>query len=227
MPTRCSMSVIGLYEYDHTVFDRFHLPGEASEPELFDHDAFVQYLLQECMDLEVLYPDPAFMKDAVQRWSLIMLNSWEDITRALMQSYNPLENYNREESWSDSNTRTDNTTKTINGGTTGGGTVGVTDGSTVTGSSMAFNSNSYKGRDKEETTGSSTTTTSDSSTVNSTETNTGTVGNSATRTGSVHGNIGTVTAQSMALQEVELRMKYQIFNIIVDQFKQKFCLLVY
>lgn len=45
--------------------------------------------------------------------------------------------------------------------------------------------------------------------------------------GRVHGNIGVVTAMQMVSEEVELRRKYNIVDIIVDDFINEFCLRVY
>lgn len=218
---RSEMSLGGLYNYDETVLDELQLPEQLGREE------FVKLLLVETMDLEVLYPQPDFFRAAVGAWSSAMIHSWEKMAAALYKEYQPLENYDRHETWTDNNTRTDNTTRSVTGGSTDGGTVGITSGGTVTGSAQSFNANTFKGRDKEESTGSSTTTTNLTRTDNSTETNTGTVGNSGSRTGTIHGNIGVTSAQDMLTQEMVVRMSYQLSYIIIQQFKERFCLLVY
>lgn len=45
--------------------------------------------------------------------------------------------------------------------------------------------------------------------------------------GRIHGNIGTVTNATMVSEEVETRRKYNMVDIIVDDFINKFCLRVY
>ena len=41
------------------------------------------------------------------------------------------------------------------------------------------------------------------------------------------GNIGVKTTQSMIVEELELRVKYNIYELIATEFKEKFCNLIY
>jgi len=43
----------------------------------------------------------------------------------------------------------------------------------------------------------------------------------------VHGNIGVTTNQQMITQEIEMRVNFQFETIVAQQFKERFCLLVY
>lgn len=45
--------------------------------------------------------------------------------------------------------------------------------------------------------------------------------------GHIHGNIGVTMAQQMIEAELNLRTKYDMVNIIIAEFKQRFCLMVY
>ena len=51
--------------------------------------------------------------------------------------------------------------------------------------------------------------------------------NHAKHIGSIKGNIGVKTTQSMIEEEMELRMKYNIYQMISDSFKSNFCIRVY
>lgn len=290
MPLRSEMSVAGLYAYDSTIFDRMHVPevyaGGQWVPYV-DRDIIVQSIIQETMDLEILYPDPVYMKEAIRVWSLTMRNSWDRIAKALYEEYAPLENYNRTESWTDTNsrtenwtdgntrstsdtetisrtmsgtdkqTRTDNLTEKNTGSMTGSGSVTETTGGNKTISKKGYNSAGWMAGEKEDTTGSLNNTTTDSTTTSNTRTNTGTqkndvtrnetdtgsntrtgsitdsgskngtIGDNGSRTGNVHGNIGVMSSQNMLTQEMQVRLEYQLTHIIVNQFKTKFCLLVY
>ena len=42
-----------------------------------------------------------------------------------------------------------------------------------------------------------------------------------------YGNIGVKTTQSMIVEELELRVKYNIYELIATEFKEKFCNLIY
>ena len=221
MAVRSSLSLRGMYEYDRGLFTGINLPDEV------DYVDFIYLLLTETEDLEVVYPDPTFMKDAIRFWGRLMRPSWEAMAKALYAKYNPIENYNREESWTDSGSRTDNLTEVNSGSMTGSGSVSETTGGTTINSKRGYNSAGWIAGEKDESTGSISNTTTDSTTNSNTRTNTGTVGTSNTRTGNVHGNIGVTSSQQMITQEVELRVKHQLCNIIIQQFKMKFCLLVY
>ena len=54
-----------------------------------------------------------------------------------------------------------------------------------------------------------------------------TIANTNTHTGRVHGNIGVRSAQELVEQELELAYKTNLQQIIIDDFKKRFCILVY
>lgn len=49
----------------------------------------------------------------------------------------------------------------------------------------------------------------------------------AAHTGRIHGNIGVTTSQQMLESELAVRPKLNIYNIIADSFKNRFCLAIY
>lgn len=49
----------------------------------------------------------------------------------------------------------------------------------------------------------------------------------STHSGHVHGNIGVTMAPQMISAELDLRTKHDIADVIISQFKQRFCLMVY
>lgn len=286
---RSSMSIAGMYEYDPTIFDNFHVPNEVATPDWwpYDKEFYIQRILTDAMDLELIYPDPKFMKQAIKWWSGSRLNNWNRIAAVLFKGYNPIENYNRTETWTDTDTRTENWTDTDNRteswthGRTGtenstvdvnrkdnlkekttGKTETKTDTTTdvyteETNSAMAYNTDTWKSSTKTETDsdtgviGNSTvdvdttvdntgtqdtkTTTNDSTSENGNSTGTiggtlgrtGNTGGSVTHTGNVSGNIGVTTSQQMVIQEIELRKQYALVDIVVREFIEHFCILVY
>lgn len=289
---RSNMTITGMYEYDPTIFDAFHVPYEnMPEGEPYFHYAraiYVQRILTDAMDLELVYPDPKFMKEAIKWWSISHLRNWERMILVLeRERYNPIENYNRTETWTDTDTRTENWTDTDNRteswthGRTGteNSTVDVnrkdnlkekTTGKTETksdsttdvyteetNSAMAYNTDTWKNSTKTETdsdtgvianttvdvdttvdntgTQDTKTTTNGSTSENGNSTGTiggtlgrtGNTGGSVTHTGNVSGNIGVTTSQQMVIQEIELRKQYTLIEIVVRDFIEKFCILVY
>ena len=284
---RSNMSITGLYEYDPTLFQYFHYPFEADEHPYYDKELYVQRILIDAMDMELVYPDPKFMKNAIRIWSLSMLNNWQRIGQVLGLFYNPIENYNRTETWTDTDSRTENWTDTDNRteswthGRTGsdnstvdvkrtdnlkaktiGKTTTETDTTTdqfveETTSNMAYNTNEWKNATKVETetdtgvignstvdvdqttdnTGTQDTKTttigstsdngSSTGTIGGTLGRTGSTGGSVTHTGNVSGNIGVTTSQQMVQQEIDLRAANKLVDIVVRDFIEKFCILVY
>ena len=49
----------------------------------------------------------------------------------------------------------------------------------------------------------------------------------ATHTGHVSGNIGVTTSQQMIESELSLRLGYNLYDMIADEFKRRFCILIY
>lgn len=91
------ITIAGLYEYDHTLFDNMTFPAEA------DKQNFIDSLLLSYGDCEPLYPDCDFMKQsAIPAWSKKWKDSIERVFLALKKEYNPIENYDRQETWTDS-----------------------------------------------------------------------------------------------------------------------------
>ncbi|MBR5835995.1 MAG: hypothetical protein IKY66_07515 [Bacteroidales bacterium] len=92
---RATLSILGLYNYDNTIFDDLTLPEE------LDTTTAIDSILSECAELEIIYPDPDMIKQMIALWSARELPVWERIYKAVTAEYNPLENYNRKETWAD------------------------------------------------------------------------------------------------------------------------------
>lgn len=218
---RSWISLYGLYQVDNSILGGLYVPYG------LDADRLKERLLYETIDLELLYSEPTMLGRMIYVWSLSMQHSWNRMKEALYASYSPIENYDRNEDWTDKDTRTDNLTQTTNGSTTGGGTVTGSNSTTDTHSAKGYNSGAMVAGEKDQIDTTTSNTTTDSTTNNSTTTNTGTQGRDYTRKGRVHGNIGVTTNQQMINAELELRVNNQMETIIIQQFKQQFCLLVY
>ena len=123
-----NLSPLGLYNWDHTVFDLMQIPEE------LDKDTLVDNLLAETAELEVLYPNPVVFKNLVGVWSAKQIDIWNRLYATTQYDYNPIENYNRYETGSDSGTGrtthsgTDTTTETITHGGTDGRTEAISTG---------------------------------------------------------------------------------------------------
>jgi hypothetical protein len=89
------MSILGLWTYDNTIFNDMVVPAGVNKTELVDA------LLYDLAELEILYPDPIFMKHAIAAWSKKELTVWERVARAAAADYDPISNYDRIEHWED------------------------------------------------------------------------------------------------------------------------------
>lgn len=190
---RATLSIRGLYKWDDTILDLFRLPEEVS------FDLLKDQILTDCAELEILFPDPVFMKARIGSWSQTMLPLWERYNNAIMEEYNPLENYDRQEDFTDTHSGQDrNVTQADN---------------TETGEVSAFNSSTYQPASK--------------NTLDADGSSTFTHGHKLTHSGRVHGNIGVTTSQQMLASELDLIPRLNIYDKIVNDFKAEFCLLVY
>lgn len=95
---RATLSILGLYNYDNTIFDDMVLPAGV------DSGIAVESIITECAELEIMYSDPEWMKELIKMWSTRELPVWERIYNAITLEYNPIENYNRQEDWNQTDT---------------------------------------------------------------------------------------------------------------------------
>lgn len=122
------LTLIGLYNYDETLFDGLSLP------DYFDKQTLVNTILLAGGEFGTLYPDPVFMKAAIKLWSDKNQRYFERMVTLMENDYAPLENYNRQEKWDDTGN--------------GSSKSEFANDSTETGQVSAFNSSAFENRDK-------------------------------------------------------------------------------
>ena len=93
-----TLSLLGLYSFRGDILDDFKLP------EGIDRDDFVEMLLFDTAELELLTPDPDIIKQLLGRWSNVRVNAWSKMLETEMIEYNPIHNYDRQEDWVDDGT---------------------------------------------------------------------------------------------------------------------------
>lgn len=89
------LTMIGMYNFDPTLFDNMLLPSGISSDTVRDE------ILMKSGEFEVLYPDIAFMKLAIGHWSKKHYRTFEKWLTALNIEYDPLYNYDRTEEYTD------------------------------------------------------------------------------------------------------------------------------
>ena len=236
------LDIMALYNHDQTLFSAFQVPtsitwvehgpdGDTTHTETIPYTKqnIVDNILLECAELEVVYPDSDYMKLAIGTWSTKRLYTWQRIADVLYRKYDPFVNMNRHE-WrttlenrnlagSETPNLTDRETRNLTG----------TNDSTVTGNVNAFNDSSANGvqRDKvttdQDTTDTGTVTNTHTGTVNTTDTGT------VTTTDDYHieGDSAIRDAQDIMRLETQERLANDLIDIIIEDFKKRFCLMVY
>lgn len=175
------LSVMGMYQYDPTIFDPMVLPAG------IDRDTMISTILTECAELECVIPDCDVFKTVINYWSKKNLQPWEKMYDAQVAEYNPL--YNKDGYYEETETRDLQST------------------GDSTGQVSAYNSTGFQNASKNTASG----------------TDTGTIG----RIRHEYGNIGVTTSTAMLTEEMEFRSRYNVYDIILEDFKSRFCILVY
>lgn len=164
----------------------------------FEAATLLASIINRAASFCVLYTDPDYFK--------LMSDSWWDKwapnflawIRVMEKEYNPIENYNRIESWHED--IVDDGSTTLDSDTTDTNTV------------SAYDSSNLQPHDKNTGTVDNTTTLDNDRDID--------------HTGNVHGNIGVMSSQSMVLEE--LRVRYNnIYNMIADVYIKELFVAVY
>lgn len=214
-----TISILGLYNWDNTLFDFLALPEE------FDRADLVNNLLAELAEMETLYPNPVIMKNLIGVWSRKQLPVWQHLYDTTHYEYNPIENYNRYENGSSQgNTAGTDSDRTTYGGTdttTASGTdehytAGFDPGTPTADDDGLFKQHRDEGSNTSELAYGRTENRNGNRNENRNE----------NYQNHMHGNIGVMSTQDMIKQEREIAM-FNVYDIIIDEFKQRFCLMVY
>ena len=235
-----TLSIRGLYIINDSLFADMELPAGMGSR---DRDIIVDNILNEYAELEVIYPDPIFMKDAIGKWSRKELPTWERIYKVASLEYNPIENYNRTEeaeeigssSGKETHSGTDTSTTNSRSNLAGMDKDANSGSDSLTTNRAAFDSNTLV------TTGTDTTQHGHilTKSLNETTTEDGTASvahgevidntgnNNLVRRSHISGNIGVTTSQQMAESETLVAPKLNVYNYIMESFKNRFCLEVY
>ena len=165
------LSILGMFEYDNTIFDGLVLPDG------IDKDAVINNILLTCAELEVVYPEFETMKTAIDIWSKSNQYTWQKLYNTTTVEYNPLWNVDADITETDtgSSNLTGNDNRTMN--------------SSDIKSVQGFNESKWVNAEKHDFNG--------SDDLNRSQT----VDNENTRTIRRTGNIGVTTSQQLLSQE--------------------------
>lgn len=210
------LSILGLFKYDNTVFSQMKIP-KASELDLnlpymqsavqdLSMETLQFKILMDLAELPLVYTDPELMRYMIGRWSEARLPVWRELWKTTLYKYSPI--WNKEGVVEE--TRDLKTT-----GNTSGTTSSNTD-RTVEHQVTGFDTDAYANDTKDivdDDSGSSTTgqmAGSENETVRRVE----------------QGNIGVTTTQQMIKEQREIVL-LDMYQIITDEFKKQFCVMIY
>ena len=227
-----TLSLLGLSRINPAIL------GELVHPDGLDADLVKDNLLAETAELEVIYPDAVFMQAMIGRWSHKELPIWTRLYKSTLLDYNPIENYVRTEEW----TEGENSARSVDAETTGNSTTDSTGSTNTSGTTTAgatgqkfvsaYNETDFTPteKDTDRQTGSSDTEQHEEGNVKvktaADTTTSETEKRDLVRSGRAHGNIGVTTSQQMIESEREVSL-YNIIDVIINSFKNRFCLQIY
>lgn len=226
------MTLIGMYNWDNTLFSNLSTPAG------IDNSLLVDTILLNGGEFEVLYADVDFMKNAIGRWSNKWQRTMERWIAVLQKEYNPIENYDRIEDWTDANSKKTNNDAIHSEGITRKETAVASDASVSSGEGdtenkvSAYDVSTYSPHDRADTS-SKGTNNSLGTTDAAGETNTNSIDSmksddisNGIHSGRIHGNIGIKTTQSMILEEIDVS-RFNIYDEIANLFLQELTIYTY
>ena len=199
------LSIMGMYEYNNTLFDGFNTPSFIDEKNIvhtLNRDDVINNILLQCAELEIVYPSFDTMKLAIGVWSKSNMRTWEKLYKSMYLDYNPIWNVDANE------TETETMNRDIN--RTQKDTVDLSSVNSVKG----YNLESWSEANKTDNTGN----TENSEKVDD--------DNERVLSKRRTGNIGVTSSQSLVLAEREVA-NFSIIEYITQSFKERFCILVY
>ena len=179
-----TLSILGLYKYDSSIFDLLQLPASLDRQTLIDN------LLMECGVMETYIPDPDIMKRAIGYWSAKCIGVWEALQKTKEYNYNPI--------WNKDGVFTEKETRDLRG-TGRTGTVNAV---------SAYDQSGFTNQAKGD--------------VDAATTDAGTI----TRERTEKGNIGLTSTQSLIQEQREVE-NFNVYDVIIQDFKHRFCVMVY
>lgn len=190
---KATLSVLGLYNYDNTIFDDWQLPQGVNL------ETLKELIFQECAELCLTLPNPKLFKQATAAWTQRKQKGWTRALAAMDAEYNPIHNFDRNEEYTDAETGSSGTDTSSRG--------------TNTNQVAGFNSSNYSPESQQG--------------MNQSGESDTTFGRELEHTAHLYGNIGVTTSQQMVTAEMELAGKLDIYQVITDDFKREFTLLIY
>lgn len=243
---RSRLDLLGIYNFDNTVLDLLEVPEDEEGNELIDKDTLKDNLLMDTAEMEILYPDASFLKLAIGAWSKKQVPIWSELYASTQYEYNPIWNVDgtvvedRDLEGTDYRTDDHTTERTHDDSMerTHDDTMERTHDDTLETKNDVYGYNSTTAAPESKVTAdhdgtitdTHTGTITDAHTGTITDTDTGTIKHDTSDTGTITttrtGNIGITSTQSLIKEQRDV-VQFNIMDHIINDFKNRFCLLVY
>lgn len=222
---KATLTVIGLYNHDDSLFDNLILPDGVNRETVIDT------ILMTCNELEVLYPDFNFFKRAIGSWSAKEQKFWERVLEMENADYNPIENYDRydNEVENTGRNRKGNDNTVVSGNTKTKANDGTVSTDTNIERVAGYNSDNLAVNSQNTASNTANSTTENNTTGTTVQTHNDNSDEAENRVKSLHshGNIGVTTVAQMMKEMIDVLPEVNTVNVIAESFKRRFCLLVY
>lgn len=229
MSTTQRLTLIGIYDYDPTLFDGLTLPED------YDKETFIDSLLLEHGEKCVLYASSDFMKYSIGVWGRKWALELERIAQALKAEYDPIYNYDRHEEWTETDKPDVTTTRTHNNTDTQTNRYDIVNQQNIDGTTerkvSADNSSDYQPESKDIINAGKSTTSNDG-TITDAHSGTITDAEKGTRVnidhkGHIYGNVGVTTSASMVSEVVRQRYSYNLYATACKLFANELLIGIY
>lgn len=229
-----TMSILGMLNWNSKIFDNLKLPVNPAtidsdlyiEADNMSTDVLIDLIINECAELSLYLTNPDIFKKIMLSWNKAMLPSWQKLYNSYFLKYNPIWNKDGTIIRTETETRNISDSETETGEATGSGNSNDDRDVNVTRKVSAFNSTTFENAEMTDTSDNNDRTYSDK--TNTSRNKNGNQQGTITRqyNDKEQGNIGVTMTQQLIAREREIYMN-NVYDIIVQQFKEKFCILVY
>ena len=208
------------------LFDLLTLPEDINTQDCIDT------IKMRCGEFEVLYPNFGFFRDAIGLWGKKYYDTFEKWASVLNAEYNPLENYDRNETYSGTHGEGrahDNNISTATTELKAANYTESTGNSSTENSRVPFTntgSEPYLPDTKSVTSMTSKDTRQLTHLYNDSNIGQERIYSGDEHTTRIHGNIGVISSQLMVQAELDLR-RFVLLDQIADLFVKEFCICVY
>ena len=232
------ITLIGLYNYDDTIFDTMSLPEVEIETDengnhiavTVEKNVVIDNMLLRYGEFEVLYPNPDFFKVAVKAVSDSLQPTFKRWIKAWNIEYNPLYNFDRYEKQTDNTQSQSEMNGEIHntGSNSSDGTDNTDNGNTNTTSVTPYDSDTLHTQSQVVDDGHDNRTIHSAGTDKSDSTNksTGNENTDVKHDGHLYGNIGVTTSQQMLRDELDIS-RWNIYDEIAKCFARELIIPVY